>query len=60
LFDKARLLNAAGSFSATAAQAMDACLTHHVYYLDITAEVDIYRLAETKNEAALAAGIMVL
>lgn len=60
LAGKACLLNAAGPFSATAAQAMDACLTHHVHYLDITAEVDIYRLAETKNEAALAAGIMVL
>jgi short subunit dehydrogenase-like uncharacterized protein len=60
LADKACLLNAAGPFSATAAQAMEACLTHRVHYLDITAEVDIYRLAETKNEAALAAGIMVL
>jgi short subunit dehydrogenase-like uncharacterized protein len=60
LVDKACLLNAAGPFSATAAQAMEACLTHRVHYLDITAEVDIYRLAETKNEAALAAGIMVL
>jgi short subunit dehydrogenase-like uncharacterized protein len=60
LTDKACLLNAAGPFSATAAQAMEACLTHRVHYLDITAEVDIYRLAEIKNEAALAAGIMVL
>jgi short subunit dehydrogenase-like uncharacterized protein len=60
LADKTCLLNAAGPFSETAAQAMEACLTHRVHYLDITAEVDIYRLAETKNEAALAAGIMVL
>jgi len=60
LAGKACLLNVAGPFSATAAQAMAACLTHKVHYLDITAEVDIYRLAESQNEAALAAGVMVL
>ena len=60
LAGKTCLLNVAGPFSATAAQAMTACLAHQVHYLDITAEVDIYRLAESQNEAALAAGVMVL
>lgn len=60
LAGKTCLLNAAGPFSATAAQAMAACLAHRVHYLDITAEVDIYRLAESQHEAALAAGVMVL
>jgi len=60
LAGKTCLLNVAGPFSATAAQAMAACLAHRVHYLDITAEVDIYRLAESQNKAALAAGVMVL
>lgn len=60
LAGKTCLLNVAGPFSATAAQAMAACLLHQVHYLDITAEVDIYRLAESQHEAALAAGVMVL
>lgn len=54
------LLNIAGPFSETAETAMEACIIHHVNYVDITAEVDIYRLAESKDSAALAAGIMIL
>jgi len=57
---KTALLNTAGPFSETARHAMDACLIYHVHYLDITAEVDIYRLAESKDGAAKAAGIMIL
>jgi short subunit dehydrogenase-like uncharacterized protein len=57
---KAALLNIAGPFSETADQAMKAAIQFKVHYIDITAEVDIYRLAETKDAAALAAGIMVL
>ncbi|SFF23344.1 saccharopine dehydrogenase family protein [Spirosoma endophyticum] len=57
---KTALLNIAGPFSQTANQAMDACITFKVHYVDITAEVDIYRLAERKDAAATAAGIMVM
>jgi short subunit dehydrogenase-like uncharacterized protein len=57
---KTALLNVAGPFSETAEQAMEACIQFKVHYFDITAEVDIYRLAETKDAAAKAAGIMLL
>jgi short subunit dehydrogenase-like uncharacterized protein len=57
---KTALLNIAGPFSETAELAMEACIKLGVHYFDITAEVDIYRLAENKDEAAKAAGIMLL
>jgi short subunit dehydrogenase-like uncharacterized protein len=60
LKDKTALLNIAGPFSETAEWAMDACIKAKVHYFDITAEVDIYRIAESKDEAAKAAGIMLL
>ena len=57
---KTALLNIAGPFSETAEQAMEACIQFKVHYFDITAEVDIYHLAESKDTAAKAAGIMLL
>lgn len=39
---------------------MEACITHHVHYVDITAEVNIYQLAESKDLAAQGAGVMIL
>jgi short subunit dehydrogenase-like uncharacterized protein len=57
---KTALLNIAGPFSETAEQAMEACIKYNVHYFDITAEVDIYRLAESKDAAAKAAGIMLV
>jgi short subunit dehydrogenase-like uncharacterized protein len=60
LVGKTALLNVAGPFSETAEMAMEACLMFKVHYFDITAEVDIYRLAHSKDEAAKAAGIMIL
>jgi short subunit dehydrogenase-like uncharacterized protein len=60
LLGKTCLLNVAGPFSETAELAMDACITHQVHYIDITAEVDVYRLAESKDSLAIAAGIMIL
>jgi len=60
LLGKTTLLNVAGPFSETAEQAMNACIKYKVHYTDITAEVGIYRLAESKDEAAKNAGIMLL
>lgn len=60
LAGKMALLNIAGPFSETADLAMEACIRFNVHYIDITAEVDIYRLAETKDEVAKAAGVMLL
>jgi short subunit dehydrogenase-like uncharacterized protein len=57
---KTALLNIAGPFSETADQAMEASIKFKVHYFDITAEVDIYRLAESKDGAAKAAGIMLI
>lgn len=57
---KTALLNIAGPFSETAEQAMEAAIKFKVHYFDITAEVDIYRLAESKDKAAKAAGIMLM
>jgi short subunit dehydrogenase-like uncharacterized protein len=57
---KTALLNIAGPFSETAEQAMEASIKFKVHYFDITAEIDIYRLAESKDAAAKEAGIMLL
>ena len=57
---KTALLNIAGPFSETAEQAMEAAIKFKVHYFDITAEVDIYHLAESKDAAAKAAGIMLM
>lgn len=57
---KTALLNIAGPFSETAEQAMEASIQFKVHYFDITAEMDIYRLAESKDAAAKAAGIMLM
>jgi len=60
LTDKQVLVNAAGPFKFTAEQAMKACLKAGVHYLDISAELDTYRLAESLDEEARAAGIQLM
>jgi short subunit dehydrogenase-like uncharacterized protein len=60
LKDKQVLVNAAGPFKFTAKQAMRACLKAGVHYLDISAELDTYRLAESMDEEAKAAGIQII
>lgn len=54
------LLNCAGPFMRTAEPLMRACIAAGVHYLDIAAEMDGYRLAETLDEEAQAAGVMLL
>lgn len=60
LGDVGVLLNCAGPFASTAAVLMRACIGHGVDYLDIAAELDGYRLAETLDAGAGAAGVMLL
>jgi len=60
LKDKQVLINAAGPFKFTAEQAMRACLKAGVHYLDISAEMDTYRLAESLDEEAEAVGIQII
>lgn len=54
------LLNFAGPFARTAEPLMRACLKAGVDYLDITAEINVYRLAEQLGAAATESGVMLL
>ncbi|MBA1275716.1 saccharopine dehydrogenase family protein [Stutzerimonas azotifigens] len=54
------LLNVAGPFVQTAEALMHACMKAGVDYLDITAEINIYRLAERLGAQAAKAGVMLL
>lgn len=60
LAGKTVLLNAAGPFRSTARQAMEACLKAGVHYLDISAELETYLLAESMDEQAKSAGIQLM
>jgi len=54
------LLNFAGPFVHTAQALMRACIEARVDYLDITAEINAYRLAEQMGVEAAEAGVMLL
>lgn len=54
------LLNFAGPFARTAHALMTACIKTGVDYLDITAEINVYRLAESLGVDAAEAGVMLL
>lgn len=54
------VLNCAGPFASTAESIMQACIDCGVHYLDITAEYNVYALAQTLSQKAAAAGVMLL
>jgi short subunit dehydrogenase-like uncharacterized protein len=54
------LLNFAGPFAQTADALMQACIEAKVDYLDITAEINVYRLAQRLGAQAAEAGVMLL
>jgi short subunit dehydrogenase-like uncharacterized protein len=54
------LLNFAGPFAQTADALMQACIKVGLDYLDITAEINVYRLAERLGAQAAEAGVMLL
>jgi len=54
------ILNCAGPFARTARPIMESCLDLGVHYLDITAEFNVYALAESLSETARARGVMLL
>ncbi|MET0448240.1 MAG: saccharopine dehydrogenase NADP-binding domain-containing protein [Aeromicrobium sp.] len=54
------LLNVAGPFSLTADKLIDASIAEGVHYLDTTAELATYQLAEQRSDAAAAAGVMLV
>jgi short subunit dehydrogenase-like uncharacterized protein len=53
------VLHCAGPFSATAAPMMQACLQARVHYLDITGEISVFEYAQSLNQAAQTAGIVI-
>ncbi|KAH8886338.1 NAD(P)-binding protein, partial [Thozetella sp. PMI_491] len=54
------LLNCAGPFVLTAEPFMDACIRCGTHYLDVSAELISYQLAERRDAEARAAGVMLL
>ncbi|PZR27561.1 MAG: hypothetical protein DI535_10070 [Citrobacter freundii] len=60
LADKKLLINTAGPFKFTANQAMHACLVAGVHYIDISAELETYQLAEALDVKAREAGIQLI
>jgi short subunit dehydrogenase-like uncharacterized protein len=58
--DVAVLLNCAGPFMRTAEPLVRAAIRSGVHYLDVAAELDGYRLAQTLDDRAAAAGVMLL
>lgn len=54
------LLNCAGPFMRTANALMTASIRNSIHYLDTAAELDSYRLAETLDDRAKAAGVMLM
>ena len=52
------VLNCAGPFSATAAPMMEACLATGAHYVDITGEIEVLEHAQTLNDRAKAAGMV--
>ncbi|WP_428943335.1 saccharopine dehydrogenase family protein [Pantoea sp. FN060301] len=54
------VLNCAGPFAGTAKPLINAAIAQGIHYLDITAEINVYRLAESLDDAAAQAGSMLL
>lgn len=54
------VLNCAGPFARTAKPLIEACIRTETHYLDTSAELDTYLLAEQNDSAAKAASVMLL
>lgn len=54
------VLHCAGPFMYTAHPMMEACLRNGVHYLDITGEIEVFELGHSLDQAAKAAGIMLM
>lgn len=54
------VLHAAGPFKYTARPMIEACLATKTHYLDITGEIDVFELAQTYNQQAQEAGVMLM
>jgi short subunit dehydrogenase-like uncharacterized protein len=54
------LLNCSGPFSRTVGPLVEACIQNNVHYLDISAELDSYRIVEGLDQDAIRANVMLL
>jgi short subunit dehydrogenase-like uncharacterized protein len=54
------VISSAGPFARTARQMFEACLEARTHYLDVTGEIDVFALAESYDERARQAGVMLL
>lgn len=54
------VINAAGPFAATARQMMAACVGQTAHYIDITGEVDVFTLAQSLDDDARNASVMLM
>jgi short subunit dehydrogenase-like uncharacterized protein len=54
------VLHVAGPFRHTARQMIEACIQTKTHYMDITGEIEVFEMARQYNDAAKAAGIMLL
>lgn len=53
------VLNTAGPFIGTCAPILEACLASKTHYLDISNEIEVFKIAESRHAAALQAGIAI-
>ncbi len=53
------MLNCAGPFSQTAKPIIDACLKSNTHYLDITGEIDIFRLGKSYHQKAIDSNVII-
>ncbi|MEZ4292007.1 MAG: saccharopine dehydrogenase NADP-binding domain-containing protein [Myxococcota bacterium] len=60
LEDVAAVLHVAGPFSATAEPMVEACLETRTHYLDVTGEIGVFEWIARRDEAARAAGVVLL
>jgi saccharopine dehydrogenase (NAD+, L-lysine-forming) len=60
LADVEVVAHCAGPFSTTAAPMVAACLATGTHYLDITGEIDVFEAVASQDEAARAAGVVLL
>lgn len=54
------VIHCAGPFARTSRPMADACLRHHVHYLDITGEIAVFESLAARDAEARAAGVMLL
>ncbi len=54
------VIHAAGPFSATATQMVEACIATHTHYIDINGDISVFELIKTYDAAAKQANVMLL